>query len=56
MIKGNNSIYPESSVTVIEARKSWMGLMYSILAKLCVLLKVERINLPGALKMVAWEE
>jgi len=52
--EGNNSIYPENSVPVIESMEELDGSVFHIREIMCAT-QVGKANLPRVLMMVAWE-
>ena len=52
--EGNNSIYPENSVPIIESTKELDGFIFHIREIMCAT-QAEKANLPRVLMMVAWE-
>ncbi|XP_060178843.1 uncharacterized protein LOC132609024 [Lycium barbarum] len=52
--EGNNPIYPENSIPVIESVERLDGYAFHIKETMCTI-QDERVKLPRALMMVAWE-
>ncbi|XP_059315447.1 uncharacterized protein LOC132066075 [Lycium ferocissimum] len=52
--EGNNSIYPENSIPVIESVERLDGSVFHIKETMCTT-RAERVKLPRVLMMVAWE-
>ncbi|XP_059289021.1 uncharacterized protein LOC132042521 [Lycium ferocissimum] len=52
--EGNNSIYPENSIPVIESVERLDGFVFHIKETMCTT-QAERVKLPRVLMMVAWE-